>query len=138
MSTCVSEKNKFCVAITWQAMAVQTCSVVVFHRIVGLFAEVPLYIFNYYYYYFSSRFQLLLPKSWKSVHRPVYIHLAGTGDHVRVYHTCKWLVRWHVATIADIHVYTMCLVSSYVLIAHCCVSAFRGFPEGAILLQYRC
>ncbi|XP_038604358.1 protein ABHD18 [Tachyglossus aculeatus] len=28
-----------------------------------------------------ARFQLIVPKEWKSKHRPVCIHLAGTGDH---------------------------------------------------------
>lgn len=34
---------------------------------------------------FAFRFELLLPSGWESrQHRPVYIHLAGTGDHVCV------------------------------------------------------
>ena len=28
------------------------------------------------------RFELILPHSWRTARRPVYIHLAGTGDHV--------------------------------------------------------
>ncbi|XP_066576268.1 protein ABHD18 [Amia ocellicauda] len=29
----------------------------------------------------KARFQLILPKEWKNKHKPVCIHLAGTGDH---------------------------------------------------------
>ncbi|XP_069487199.1 protein ABHD18 isoform X3 [Ambystoma mexicanum] len=29
----------------------------------------------------TARFQFIVPKEWKSKHRPVCIHLAGTGDH---------------------------------------------------------
>ena len=29
-----------------------------------------------------DRFELLLPKQWPTQDKPVYIHLAGTGDHV--------------------------------------------------------
>ncbi|VDM25115.1 unnamed protein product [Hydatigera taeniaeformis] len=28
-----------------------------------------------------SRFQMIIPKKWKSDHRPVCLHFAGTGDH---------------------------------------------------------
>lgn len=28
-----------------------------------------------------ARFQFIIPKEWKSNHRPVCVHLAGTGDH---------------------------------------------------------
>ena len=29
-----------------------------------------------------ARFQFITPRRWNSKHRPVCIHLAGTGDHV--------------------------------------------------------
>lgn len=32
----------------------------------------------------QHRFEFLVPKEWKNSNaKPVYIHLAGTGDHVR-------------------------------------------------------
>ena len=37
-------------------------------------------IYNYNY---VLRFELLIPKKWKGESRPLYIHMAGTGDHVR-------------------------------------------------------
>lgn len=33
-----------------------------------------------------NRFQLIVPKEWNSKYKPVCIHLAGTGDHVRLYY----------------------------------------------------
>lgn len=33
-----------------------------------------------------NRFQFIVPKEWNSKYRPVCIHLAGTGDHVRLYY----------------------------------------------------
>nr|KAF6400164.1 abhydrolase domain containing 18 [Rousettus aegyptiacus] len=32
-----------------------------------------------------ARFQFIVPKEWNSKYRPVCIHLAGTGDHVKLY-----------------------------------------------------
>lgn len=32
----------------------------------------------------SHRFQFIIPRRWNGKHRPVCIHLAGTGDHVSV------------------------------------------------------
>ncbi|XP_077983740.1 protein ABHD18-like [Glandiceps talaboti] len=29
----------------------------------------------------TARFQMILPKKWKTDHKPICIHLAGTGDH---------------------------------------------------------
>lgn len=34
--------------------------------------------------FFVHRFELLLPKEWKGSAKPLYIHMAGTGDHVSV------------------------------------------------------
>jgi hypothetical protein len=41
----------------------------------------------------TARFQLLLPRKWKFLKlRPLCLHLAGTGDHVRLYD--KLLLRY--------------------------------------------
>lgn len=33
----------------------------------------------------NAYFQMIIPKKWKSdEHKPICIHLAGTGDHVRL------------------------------------------------------
>lgn len=31
----------------------------------------------------NSYFQMILPLKWQNEYKPVCIHLAGTGDHVR-------------------------------------------------------
>lgn len=33
-------------------------------------------------FFLIGRFQFIVPKRWNSKHRPVCVHLAGTGDHV--------------------------------------------------------
>lgn len=38
-----------------------------------------------------KRFELLLPRVWNRSHKPVFIHLAGTGDHVRHVTWAVWL-----------------------------------------------
>lgn len=32
----------------------------------------------------SAHFQVVLPNNWKDRHKPMCIHLAGTGDHVSI------------------------------------------------------
>lgn len=34
----------------------------------------------------DAHFQMILPNEWKSLdHKPICIHLAGTGDHVNIF-----------------------------------------------------
>lgn len=42
-----------------------------------------------------NRFQFIVPKEWNSKYRPVCIHLAGTGDHVRLYYNIESLICQH-------------------------------------------
>lgn len=38
----------------------------------------------------DAYFQMVLPLKWKSTkHKPICIHLAGTGDHVNIIHYCN-------------------------------------------------
>lgn len=38
----------------------------------------------------EAHFQVMLPNKWKDPKfRPMCIHLAGTGDHVRINNTCR-------------------------------------------------
>jgi len=56
---------------------------------------------------FFSRFQLVVPLKWTTKHKPVCIHLAGTGDHVSVaLGTC---VLSRAAAISRVRLSTTCL-----------------------------
>ncbi|KAG1667218.1 Protein ABHD18 [Nymphon striatum] len=63
-----------------------------------------------------ARFQVITPKTWKSSHKPICLHLAGTGDHVINF--C--FNRSSLHNVSDLFVMGSCLILESLALFHWC------------------